>query len=308
MAGLAVVENTINTDSFNGDASLANLVSFDINYGDVTYAEPVLTLTFSDVVNTSTFNPVAITLQSAKKAKSGLTHVLSSSSTIITPNASQVIKIQLDRLDKLKLDSTNGLGDGVSTTFLTMTATAFDDIYGRDVIAVTDGNALQVKNFVADELKPFVEQFLVILSNSTLELHFSEAVNASTFHPDELIIQSQKDQDSSHVLGLSSSTKVLFSSDKRTITLALTDDDSNFLKLDDLMGTNRSNFFISHSSRLIRDYVGLPTKAIEKEAGLQAASVTEDKKDPIIDSFSMNMNDGKLSLTFSEVIRVHRTA
>ena len=55
---------------------------------------------------------------------------------------SQSITINLSSRDRLRLSEIEGLATGKTNSYLVMTAEAFDDYTGADVIAITNGNAL----------------------------------------------------------------------------------------------------------------------------------------------------------------------
>ena len=56
-------------------------------------------------------------------------------------------------------------------------ADAFDDSAGLDVVAVTSGNGIQVKNFTQDAIAPTLTRFVLNMNTGQLLLTFDEPMD-----------------------------------------------------------------------------------------------------------------------------------
>jgi len=84
-------------------------------------------------------------------------------------------------VDRIK--ASTQLATSVENTFLSLTASALQDVNGSPVVSIPPSNALQVSAFVPDTTPPQLISFSLDLELGSLQLFFSEAVNSSTFNP-----------------------------------------------------------------------------------------------------------------------------
>ncbi|XP_062518522.1 uncharacterized protein LOC134193700 [Corticium candelabrum] len=279
-------------ETFVKDATPPTLTSFsiDMNVGQ-------LNLTFNDVISSSSFMSTAFTIQDAMRAKSQYT--LKSSTTDSPGGYDLVVDLSLE--DVFGMKSVFGLARDVTSTYLTMRATAVDDHLGVDVIAVTDGNAFNVRSYVSDTTLPVLLRFVLDLNAGTLRLEFSKAVNRSTFDAQKLTLQSTSnitDGSWRKIIGGS----IAQTDEGRTLTLSMLEDDLNPIKKDLSFATNVNNTYLSLQQAAVLDFFSNELSETPSGDALQAADFIADRSGPELRIFELDMNTAVLTLTFSETV------
>ena len=282
--------------SLTVDTTRAQLQSFEL---DVEQGK--LNLTFSDVVNASTFDARAFTVQSSATAVTGQSATLTSSSTTASKNG-YVIIVDLSASDLLAIKSTTAAARSQSTTFLLMAASAIDDVNGRDVLAITDGKGKVAAGYSGDISKPTITRFEVDMSKSALLVTFSEPVDQSSLRTTFLTLQSTKISGAStETLSLTGGTASR-STNGRTITLTLSSTDLNTLNTKRGLLTSVNNSFISALADSVRDLFGNQLDAVSSSAAIQASAFTAETVGPSLVNFTLDANAGQLVLTFDESV------
>ena len=151
------------------DNSPATAIGFslDMNIGQIV-------LTFSDVVDVSTLRPSEIFIQNATYSLNTM-YELSGSTNIGNSNI-VAINFTKSNLIGLKEYILRGVAADMNTTYLTIRAHAINDIRGVDIIAVTDGNAIQANNYINDKEPPLLDMFDLDLDCGEITIVFNEPV------------------------------------------------------------------------------------------------------------------------------------
>jgi len=68
------------------------------------------------------------------------------------------------------------VGTSIMNTFVTVETSAFNDLLGKDIIATSDGRAIQAFNFTGDTTSPMLESFDFDLDAGQLTMTFDEPV------------------------------------------------------------------------------------------------------------------------------------
>ena len=101
----------------------------------------------------ATFDATAITIQSDRTSVlSRLVH-LTNSTTTNSPDGYN-ITVQISAQDLLCIRDIPGLATELSNTWLTIQAYAIDDVQGVDLLAITDGKALNAYAYIPDNDPP----------------------------------------------------------------------------------------------------------------------------------------------------------
>ena len=272
-------------------SAVLTLDAFDFNM-----ERGVLSLTFSGIVDTNTFNPTGLVFQASRTRGNGPYYALTRSTFTNSENGA-AIEVILSLADMVNLNSISGLATSADNTYLTMRANVIDDTSGGDVLAVTDGKALRVSTFTADTTRPTLTAFGMDLDLGLLNLTFSEAINTSTLTFQEITLLN--DIGTQFVLTGGVAER---SSDGSTAIISLTVDDLNMIKSLQDLATNDSNTFISITNATILDLAGNPVIEISLDNALNVSELIQDTTLPILLAFDLDMNNGSITFTFSETI------
>ena len=168
------------------DNSPATAIGFslDMNIGQVV-------LTFSDVVNVSTWRNQEAFIQGAPLIASTYYYQWHGLSGIINNENSNTINVILDlyNLRNIKEGLNYGTATNISTTYLTIRAHAINDIRGVDIIAVTDGNGIQANDYVRDREPPQLISFQLNLEHAYIYINFDEPIARDSFNSSLFAIQ-----------------------------------------------------------------------------------------------------------------------
>jgi len=300
----------INADGYTGDTTPGKLVRFDVDF-----AERQLQFTFDEIVKVSTFVAADVMIQSqqlrcpvvngVKVCDSTAKYYELTDSTVVGTENNKVVKIQLSTTDYVALGETAGLLTQTSDSWIVTSAGAFDDTYGRDITASTDGaNAVQLTATIEDNTKPTVINSVVNLQAKTMTLTVSEAVFDGTVDPRAITLQEAAGScDTVACYTLKSTDYSLNDKVQDTITITLNADDLNAIKKDDKLVLTTATTSLAYTTALFEDFRNNEPLAVVAASAVAVNTLTADATDPSLDSFTINMDSGKIMLTFSEVIR-----
>ena len=280
----------------------------DINTG-------MLSLEFDNVVDTSTLDPTALTIQDASNRS--FFYTLTGGDTVSMDGCVVVVNVTVDDLNEIK--RITQIATTRQNTYLTLAAELIDSYVGPltrglDVIAITDDTAdvRQVRNLTSDTTDPFLLRFTLDLNADQLILTFDETVNASSFDFTELQLQSSRvlTENTTTILQLSSRENPLGPSttwsmmDSTEITVFIGFDDVNDLKRLTELGTSYNDSFLTLSNLTVSDMSGNPVVPIFESLAEPVALFVNDSVDPVLTHFSFDVDAGLLYLTFSETVDV----
>ena len=253
-----------------------------------------LTLTFDDVVDPSSMQVFAISLQDAATATAPNRVVtLATSTTNSSAGYFTVIRLTLD--DRLRLLRARNTATRLNNTFLIMGANAFNDINGRDVIAVTDGNGVPASAFQADVTAPRVTAFELDMNNGLLSLTFSEAMDTAVFNTSALAIHNN----AGALVQLTGARNFNFSADQERVDVLLALEDLYNIQRQPELAVSAGTTFLQVASSLSRDYFA---NAVVATPALAVSAYEQDTTAPALLAFSVDMTQQELRLTFNEVV------
>ena len=262
----------------------------------------LLTLNFSDTVNLTTFAAQWITFQDNKTASSDQAKftLTGGNSQRSLDGTGILLYLSDDDLNEIK-KNTLILTD-VSNTFLYLKNSTILDLARNPLIGIAETGAKQAKAFTSDLTKPELLSFDLDMNNRTLTMTFSETVEASTLDPTAITVQSRANGTApstlSHILIEGSGSK----EDSTVLTLYLTSKDVNSLNRIRGLASSRWNTYLRVTRALVKDMNNNEVVAILEADGERVSVFTEDKISPHFLSFNLDLNSGKVRLTFDEVI------
>ena len=282
------------TDLYTIDQTNPVFLSFDLDMDS-----GIISLTFSETVNPSTLDPSRIALQQISNITTATSPVALAGASSLTTDYTTIINIQISTyvLDKIKLRI--DLATSNLTTFITVGATTISDMQYNSLVPVYDDNATQVTRFTADTTPPTLLSFSLDMDGSQLNLTFSEAVNASSFDPTQIIFM--------HLpYYMYQLTDVIYSErDSNIFVMNLVDLDLNLFKKNGLCrGDVQTDCDIQLLHGTVYDMNGNSINTTEFiSVSPRPPYPIQDVTRPILSYFSLDMDTGVLSLTFSEVIK-----
>uniref|UniRef100_A0A1X7SG78 Uncharacterized protein n=1 Tax=Amphimedon queenslandica TaxID=400682 RepID=A0A1X7SG78_AMPQE len=174
---------------------------------------------------------------------------------------------------------------------------------GNDVAPrETDVNALQVRTLYVDSIAPTLLEFSEFnINDGYIILSFSEPMDTDTVAPRNITLHSSSTGGESYTLtGYRNSTAR--NALKTSIQVYLTDSDVREIRLISTLALGASSTYISLLSGAFEDIAGNPVNATTTR--FLVDTFPPDTTPPVLTSFTINMNEGTLTLTFDEVVSI----
>ena len=269
--------------------------TLDMNVG-------VLTLTFSETVNSNSLNVTGITIQSQPNI-SGVDaeyRVLTDETFTDSENGTEIaVRISLQDLNVIK--QLTGLATSNTTSFLAIENHTIVDMNGNMVETVDTSIAEMVDTYIDDMTPPELASVLLDLTNEILILSFTETVNASSIYVNQFTIQSSQ---TSSVISIELTASNSTDLDNDTITIYINQNDLNLIKSNTELGTTPNNTFVAINMMFISDMASNMIQPIESDDALMVANVLIDVTKPELLSFNFDLNQGIITFIFSEAVDI----
>ena len=289
------VSRQMQAAQFMVDVTRAELVSFVLDMNTA-----MLLLTFNDVINSSTLYIRAFTVQNM--ANIGMDYVILMNEGTTNSSNGHYITIGIDNSDLNRIKVNTQLATSINDSFLAMRAAAFEDNFGRDVIAVITHRALPASGYIPDRTAPYLIEFTLDLTSNVLLLIFNEVINASSVDPQELVLQSGLDINGTEVSSYQLQNSTSTTRDSTMITIQLAEQDLNEIKLLFELAVSRDTTYLSFSSGLASDMNGNAVEPVANSSAQMAMVFTEDRVPPRLVSFDIDLTFEELVVTFSETV------
>lgn len=291
-------DSALQVSSYTPDETTPALISFALDLGN-----EQLILTFSETVRASSFDSTQVTVQSqVSDALLGTRTITLAGGVATSQQDPAILILQLEDQDADSLKSFSDIGTSVANTFLSLTSSTVQDSAGNPTVPFHPTNALQVDIFIPDTIPPQLISFALNLDQRTLSLTFDETVDSQTFS-----VTGVQLQDSSSVpiqtvqLGAFSTTQ---SANGPILVVDLSDNDFNAITATFPLATMDTNTFVTITGGTVQDTSGNSNEPILTTNALQITSHTADLTRPTLDSYSLDLDAGVISITFSESVNV----
>jgi hypothetical protein len=301
VTGNQITPGTQQAHSVTADNVKPELESFSIDLNT-----KKLVLTFSETMNSGSFNPTGVQIQSAANMSvAGAAKYVLSTATVFASNSTTLtVTLSTAELNAIKENAI--LATANVTTFISLNDTAFADMTGNRIIDIPADVALQATSFNTDTISPQLHSFHLNMHSGKIILTFTETVNASSLDPTKLTLHSSANASfvgvsKRQLTGDATASRQITPSTVVTVTMLNADTDA--IKLDDSLGSNVSNVYISLTTAAIVDMSGRAVVAISSQAGLQALNVTRDTRPPALIAAALDMNSSTLLISFDEPTR-----
>ena len=279
---------------FIPDTTPPRLVSFDLNL-----SEELLILKFDETIHRGSFNASGVTLLSSADPSTAqsvtLTYVYYYNVTITE------VTVYLGFADLVAIKANPDLANNALDTYLALRTDTVRDTFGNPNIEIPFQTPLAVDSFTTDLLSPILYVFDLDLNVGMLNLTFNEPVNISSFNPMQITFQSAPDS-SATMLTLTGASSIELRN--LTVLVGLSANDIDMLaELEDL-ATAVNTTYLSFTAELVTDMYGNSVEPVTTDLAIQVRNLQmfQDPVPPEIVSFSIDLNSGFLSLSFSEEV------
>ena len=305
MAGNPVIPTSIfnatrlTSGAFVSDTTPPSLESFDLDLNT-----GVVSLHFSDIMNTSTFTPTQLTLLQYPGSNNSYTlQGVYPVQVPYLPDYNISFVLTNGDLDAIKTDLT--LATSYANTFLSVTSHVAATIYGYGVVQIPPRNATQVRIFTPDTTPPRLVNFTLDMNTGVLNLTFNEVVDPLTIKGPGITLQNSGSFNGTQpfeAFRLTSGASRFNASAILALPLQLTSDDVNAVTTLTALGTNVSNTYILIDYGTVNDTNANPNVPISDGYGLAAVSVIPNTSPPTLLYFDLDLSTNHLTLKFSQAI------
>ncbi|KAL5488650.1 hypothetical protein EMCRGX_G017626 [Ephydatia muelleri] len=259
----------------------------------------ILWMTFSETMNVSSLNVAQITLVSSPILQpSSTTYTLTNSSIVLSSPNDPVVPIQLSLFDSNELKKLTALATNLNNTFLLLTNLTLTDMSSNKVLAVYQPFAALA--FSPDVTPPYLVQFLVDMNVGVLLLSFSETVNVSSIALSEITLQNAITASVPNLrLSLSSIHTAV---NDPIVAITMSTLDYNMLTAITHLYTSINDSYLTATSLTVMDMNGNRLTAIANGNAQQAAAYIYDITSPILLSFTVNLDNWTLNLSFDRTV------
>jgi hypothetical protein len=178
--------DAVQVTRFVPDGLAPRLIQADLNMNS-----SMLSLSFSEVINATSFVPGTLSIQNANNLDDSVRHNLSTASVLVNGQENGLIQvIHLAVADQNALKNDAALAVSSSSTFLAMASSAFSDMNGNGVGGIDTANAEAVTFFAPDRISPTLSSFALDMDSRDLVMNFVEPINESSLQISEFGLQS----------------------------------------------------------------------------------------------------------------------
>ena len=284
----------LQVSEFVRDSSPPELLEavLDLNVG-------ALNISFSDAINLGAINVTGIAIQNEAVAASGsIVITLTGTDSIGVSADGRTVVLSLTMDDLRALITEPNIGTDGNNTFLTIEQGSFQDFFANIVNGTPADSAFGVGRVIEDISGPTLMDFVLDFNSGLLNITFSESINASSFNPRGLTLQSTQVSDAvSYTL-----TTGVVEEDDYFVSIQLEVQDLNAINIIPQLGNSENDTFITVQNFAFSDLSGNPAVVILSTSALQADEVVPDSASPSLASFSLDLDTGVLRLTFSEFV------
>ena len=250
-------------------------------------------VTFDENVISNTISLQGLTFQNSAENVT-VNYTLTASYTITGIDVS-VFRLFLEDADLNAIKALD-LCDSSADCYLAYAADSFRD--SRTI--GTAGGVIQIVDYTPDSVRPaFVAFTSINLTGRELTVEFSEPVNASSFIPTAFSLRTLFSEESLSNFTLTGGAAVSIGN---MLVISLLEEDALAIIEDPELCTWRGNCYISIAAGAVKDPADLPLLPVVSEVTAIVRDYIDDTTPPVLVSFCLDVNEGSLSLTFSEPV------
>lgn len=292
------------------DTTMPVLMSFDINM-----TSQVMDLTFSKVINISTLALDQLILQSQKSVSASTLSVLFSNEiAVVQPydTTQLVVSLKLTSYGFSKIKGLMTLAHRQATSYLAVTTKFVTDLAlsKNSIVAVTAANALLATDYYPDHIPPVLDSWIMDASLDVLNLTFSEPVDVDTFIITDMSLRTAVEDIDSTIIITFTDTSYISGYYLTNVYIKMGLVDVTAYKKQSPLCTSGITCFLQHTSALVKDVATynnsgsmVQNAALVPRYPTNPSRFINDTAPPYLLSYSMDINDGVLSMQFSEPVK-----
>uniref|UniRef100_A0A1X7T080 Uncharacterized protein n=1 Tax=Amphimedon queenslandica TaxID=400682 RepID=A0A1X7T080_AMPQE len=200
------------------------------------------------------------------------------------------------------------IADEVFNTYLTFTNITIQDQSDISVmpISCSMGEIIDISDYTSDTTKPRIRSFDLSINDFSLVLSFSETVDPEMLRVSEISFQNDPnitEATQQYTLNLDPLTSTL-DSPTDTLTINISPDNMNEIKKLTELAVSNFTTYLSLTERVIQDMKGNKLVPVSPTSALSVRRFYPDITPPVLYNFSLDLNQGQVSLTFDETVLV----
>ena len=266
----------------------------------------LLVLNFDEPIVSTSFSFASFTFQNFLTILGDNSFFTLSNGTVLFPNGVQVT-VQLSSGDVNSIQQLDSLFTSKNTSFISHTNSAFFDLAGNSANPISNSSALITSMYSSDTKQPILYRYSLDMNTGFVLLTFNEVVNISSIHFPALSFQrlfnTNGDLSLSHFL-----TNMSYLNQTRNdiyVQFYISEYDLNLLKMQSIALSSQSAF-LTISPLFISDMNGnFAFPILDAINPIIPYIYYPDSTPPSLSSFSLNLNNSQIFLTFTETIDVY---
>jgi len=273
-----------------------------------------LTMKFSETVSSSSLEVEGLRIQE-HMVSNGETESFTFQTESVTDDADSpivVIDISLADMNEIKRLSEWGLADDADSVWCYGVA-FIADVFGNEIVTIANTEAVASDGYETDKTDPKLLSFALEMNHivtedrltmgtALLRLSFSETVQFESYVPTELTILGGPNGDPASDVKLTGYYVNVTTTSGTTVAFKLLRSDANAIKKIDALASNVEDTFVSITTSFIKDMYGNEVEEITRGQPLKATTFVIDDRAPELFRFSIDMDEGSMSLTFDETV------
>jgi hypothetical protein len=285
--------NNVKVTTFVADTTVPTLDDVSLSMDGT----GLITLSFSETVNSSSFAPQMLTVQS-QSATDGSTesHVFSAGTVDQVSNTVLTYTPTIASMNDIKFK--RKLANGASSSFFAIETGTVADMVGNLVVNISASSAKQTNDYTADSTRPILASFDFDLDLGMLTAVFDETVDAGTLRAGFFVLQNNVTASSSHVLTGGNLSTI----DSTVVQINMTIGDLNEIKKKTMLATANTTTFLRIGSAAVNDTAANQVVPVSDGSAVAVSTYTADTTAPVLVSYDLNMHTGVVLMTFSETV------
>ena len=220
---------------------------------------------------------------------------------------SPILTVHFSHFDLNTIKALTELATSGEDTFLSFTSTAVQDMVRNYVVPINASQPLKVTNYTADTTRPQLRGFSFDLDAGNLTLTFTETVNVTSLDVTQLTFINTVCSGTNYTLRALPpfpNTSDSFSADWPIIVVQIGHEDLDAIKNLRDLASGRRNTLLYLTNITVWDNAENPVVPFSSCQAPRARGFTHDTTRPRLVSFDLDLDDGRLVLTFSETVKI----